>query len=101
MTDDAIALGVKHAGLNVDLSSMVDLSNTAGAPTWQLDGVTYHFRQAYVEALDERVKKLSDAGMVVTLILLCYENGDPAINKIMLHPMHARTRRIGCRPSTR
>jgi len=89
MTDDAIALGVKHAGLNVDLSSLVDLSNTAGAPTRQLDGVTYHFRQAYVEALDERAKKLSDAGMVVTLILLCYENGDPAINKIMLHPKYS------------
>ena len=88
MTDDAIALGVKHAGLNVDLASLVDLGDTAGAPTWQLDGVTYHFRQAYVDSLDARVKKLSDAEMVVTLILLCYESWDPAINKIMLHPKY-------------
>ena len=68
------------------VAALVDLGGGAGAPAWQLDGVTYHFRQAYVDALDARVKKLSDAGMVVTLILLCYEGPDPAINKIMLHP---------------
>ena len=38
--------------------------------------MTYHFRRHAVEALDQRVKPLSDAGMVVTLILLCYQNGD-------------------------
>lgn len=86
MVDDAIALGVKHAALNVDIPALVDLATNAGGPAWQLDGVTYHFHRGIVEGLDRRVKTLSDAGMVVTLILLCYQNGDPAVNQIMMHP---------------
>ncbi len=89
MPDDAIALGVKHAAVNVDLASLLDLGAAADAPAWQMDGTTYHFRLAYVEALDQRIKKLSDAGMTVTLILLCYESPAPAINKIMLHPRYS------------
>ena len=86
MVDDAIALGVKHAALNVDLAGMVDPSGDTHNPAWELDGVTYRFHRQNVEALDEKTKTLSDAGIVVTLILLCYESGDPAVNHIMLHP---------------
>jgi hypothetical protein len=86
MVDDAIALGVKHAALNVNLAAMIDLSGGTNHFTWQSDGVTYHFRRSVIEILDAQVGPLSHAGMVVTLILLCYEDADPAINRIMLHP---------------
>jgi len=86
MVDDAIALGVKHAGLNVSVPALQDLSGQAGGPAWSLDGVAYHFRREAVEALDHQVKALSDAGMTVTLILLCYRTGDAAVDRVMLHP---------------
>jgi hypothetical protein len=70
----------------VDVPALVDLSGDTNDPTWQLDGVTYHFRRGYVEALDRQIKPLSDAGMVVTLILLDYQSGDAALDRIMLHP---------------
>ncbi|MDB6021496.1 MAG: hypothetical protein JWQ04_1353, partial [Pedosphaera sp.] len=35
---------------------------------------------------DHSIKQLSDAGVVVSLILLCYQSGDPALDRIMLHP---------------
>lgn len=86
MIDDAIALGVKHAALNLDLTHLIDLSDDSNNPSSQMDGVTYHFNRAQLQNLDERVKPLSDAGMVVTLILLCYQSGNPALDRIMLHP---------------
>ncbi|MDB6122107.1 MAG: hypothetical protein JWQ71_1100 [Pedosphaera sp.] len=86
MVDDAIALGVKHAALNIDLARMVDLNNRPDNPTWELDGQTYHFHRHYLEAFDRKIKPLSDAGMTVTLILLYYQSGDAALDHIMLHP---------------
>jgi hypothetical protein len=86
MVDDAIALGVKHAALNVDLAQMIELDDKPSDPIWQLDGQTYHFNRHNLEALDRRVKPLSDAGMVVTFILLYYKSGHAALDRIMLHP---------------
>ncbi len=68
------------------LPQLMDLNGNSNSPVWQLDGVTYHFNRGYVEGLDQRVKALSDAGMVVTLILLDYQSGNAAIDGIMLHP---------------
>lgn len=90
MIDDAIALGVKHAGLNVDLAGLIDLKGSEGNPAWELDGETYHFHRAPVESLDQRIKQLSDAGVVVTLILLNYQSGDPTLDRVMLHPDYSR-----------
>ncbi len=86
MVDDAIALGVKHAGLNVNLSQMVDLTGNSNNLAWQTDGITYRFQRGFIEGLDQRIKPLSDAGMVVTLILLDYKSGNPELDRIMLHP---------------
>ena len=86
MVGDAIALGVKHAGLNVNLAQMVDLTDDTNNLAWQLDGITYRFHRGFIESLDRGIKPLSDAGMVVTLILLNYKSGNPALDRIMLHP---------------
>ncbi len=86
MVDDAIKLGVKHAALNVNLAQMIDLQAEAGNPAWRLDGCLYHFRRSFLEGLDQTVKPLSDAGMVVTFILLCYRSGNEPLDRIMLHP---------------
>lgn len=90
MVDDAIALGVKHAALNLNLAWMIDpVGGDENDFTWESDGVTFHFKRVFVEGLDRQVKPLSDAGMVVTFILLCYQTHDKAIDRIMLHPRYS------------
>jgi len=86
MVDDAIALGVKHGAINIDMTHLTDLRSDSNLPSWQMDGVTYHFNPAVVQYIDHSVKSLSDAGVVVSLILLCYQSGDAALDHIMLHP---------------
>lgn len=83
---DALALGIRHAGLNVWLNGYLDLGGSADSIPWQVDGHTFHFRRHAVEQLDQQVKTLSDAGVVVTFILLAHRSGDPAMDRLMLHP---------------
>ena len=89
MIDDAIALGVKHAALNLNLAGMVDLAGDTNSFAWESDGVSHQFRRGFVEDLDRQTKTLSDAGMVVTFILLCYQTQNADINGIMLHPHYS------------
>lgn len=86
MVDDAIALGVKHAALNVNFGNLVTLQPENDDLVWKMDGRTFHFRRGAIGHLDQQVKPLSDAGMTVTFILLSYEGGDGALNKLLLHP---------------
>jgi hypothetical protein len=86
IVDDALALGVKHAGLNFNLSQLIDPKGGTNSLTWQLDGRTYHFKRSYVESMDRRIKTLSDRGVVVSLIVLTYFSGDTNVNRIMIHP---------------
>lgn len=89
MLDDAITLGVEHAALNVDLTRFIDPSGKAGGPSYTRNGQTWHFAPHAVAHLDERVKPLSDKGVVVYLILLTYASGDKPLDQIMIHPDYA------------
>jgi hypothetical protein len=84
MVEDAIALGVKHAALNVNLATLVDLKGNTNNPSWEMGGRTFYFHRKAVESIP--VKKLNEAGMVVTFILLNYANADPLIRRVMTHP---------------
>jgi len=91
MLDDALALGVKHAALNVNLSSLVALTNGPGSLTWtNLGGAVHYFEAARIQGLDRQVKKLSDAGVVVSLIILAYESSRPEITRLLLDPLYDR-----------
>ncbi|HEY2253629.1 MAG TPA: DUF5722 domain-containing protein, partial [Planctomycetaceae bacterium] len=90
MIDDALALGVEHAALNVDITRLIDPSGKASGPRHDRDGRRYDFTKAAVEDLDVRVKLLSDKGVVVYLILLPYASGDAARDALLLHPNYAR-----------
>jgi hypothetical protein len=87
MLDDALALGIHHAALNVSLGALIDLDKKPGNPTWQVEGQTYSFRLKYLESLG--VKRLSDAKVNVYLILLAYESGRPEMDNLLLHPARA------------
>lgn len=90
MIDDALALGVEHAALNVDLTRLIDPAGEGGGPVHEREGERYHFSRRAVERLDQQVKQLSERGVVVYLILLPYASGEPERDAIMLHPGYAR-----------
>jgi hypothetical protein len=98
MIDDALALGIKHAALNCDLTALHEFAPDDSAPRWTVAGKDYRFNARRVAALDQQVTALSSRGVVVYLILLAYESGDPARDKIALHPGYdhgAKTNRMG------
>ena len=90
MVDDALALGIKHAGLNCHLASFVDLAAQPDSLKWSMDGQDYFFKKRRIEGLDASVKPLSDAGVLVSLILLNYENRNEPLDAIFMHPKYDR-----------
>jgi len=69
--DDAIALGVKHAAVNVSFSQLYDPSGTSPVRR-EVDGTIVAAREGVIAHLDATVKQMTDAGMRVNLILLNY-----------------------------
>ncbi len=84
MVDDAIALGVKQATLNVDLNQIVDLEELPDSYRWKVDGKTYCFGRKAIDGIP--VKALSDAGIQVMLILLNHQSADPQLDLRLRHP---------------
>lgn len=91
MVDDALALGVKHAAINVNFSQLVDPQGGADSIAMESGGKTYRFHRGYVQGLDRRIKALSDSGVLVYLILLAYQSGDAKVNELVLHPRYDRS----------
>ena len=85
MVDDALALGIRHAALNVDLTALVDLDGGDDAFAWQHAGERLWLRTAPIEALDAQVAPLSQAGVVVSAILLACQSGDAARDRLVIH----------------
>jgi hypothetical protein len=90
LVEDALALGVKHAALNFNLSQLIDPKGSTNNPSWESSGRRYHFQRGYLAAMDKQVKALSDRGVVVNLIVLTYQSGYAEVKRIMIHP-HCQT----------
>lgn len=86
MVDDALALGIKHAALNVNISQLVALTNSTETIAWLVEGKEVFLKPSALTGLDSQIKPLSGAGVVISLILLAYEPRDAALRKILLHP---------------
>lgn len=91
MVDDAIALGIKHAALNINFSQMIDLSRRTNSFPWDVDGHTIHFHRGYIESLDRQIGPLAEKGIVISLILLVYQAGDAELNRLLLHPNYDKS----------
>ena len=76
MVPDAISLGIHHATVNVSLGALMT-SPKNGASTINAN---------YARSIESQVKSLSDAGVVVYLILLAYPTHDAAKDALLLHP---------------
>ena len=86
MVDDALALGVRQAALNVNLGQLLPAGGSGQArQRFKCRGVDYEFAADYVAALDAQVAPLSQAGVLVTAILLAIRTGDPARDRLLVH----------------
>ncbi len=83
MVDDALALGIHHAGINVNLTALFDAKSKP-------DTGDFVFNQNYLTALDRQIKPLSDKGVLVYLIIIAYPSKNPAIDAVVLHPGHRK-----------
>lgn len=88
MVEDALALGIKHAALNVNFAQLLTLDPNPNDLALRTGGLNFSFSRGYVEHLDQQIKPLSDSGVVVSLILLYYRSGNEALNQLMLHPKY-------------
>ena len=88
LVDDAIALGVKHAALNLNLTAFADLKGDPANPSWSVDGRVFRFRRDALDRMDRQIRSLSDAGMLVYLIVLAYASPDAEVNRLVLHPRY-------------
>jgi hypothetical protein len=86
MIDDAISLGVQHAGLNWNFAQMIDLSKSTNS----FQHGAYYFHRGYIEHMDRQVKTFSDSRAVVSAILLYYKSGNAELDRIMLHPNYSQ-----------
>lgn len=86
--DDAIALGVRHAALNLNLGQLLEAHPRPESIAWESSGQTFHMNAGFVRSMDHQVKTLSDSGAVVSLILLVYQGGDAELNRVLLHPRY-------------
>jgi len=83
MTDDALALGIHHATINVNITALY-------SPQSKPEAGGFQWNQNYLATLDEQIKQLSDAGVVVYLIIIAYPSKNPAIDNVVLHPGHRK-----------
>ncbi len=83
MIDDALALGIHHAGINVNVTALY-------AAQSQPEKGVFVWNENYLTALDRQIKPLSDKGVLVYLIVIAYPSKDPAIDAVTLHPGHRK-----------
>ncbi len=86
MVDDALALGIHHATLNVSFGALFFADERPAARRFTHQGRDYWINENYARSLDAQIRPLSDAGVVVYLILLAYPTRDPAKDALLLHP---------------
>ena len=91
LIDDAVALGVQHAALNLNFSQLIQRERQPSSEIETCGGRTFAFNAGYVASMDHQIKTLSDAGATVSLILLAYESSDPLLNSLVLHPSYDRS----------
>lgn len=91
MIDDAIELGVKHVANNANLGDFIMPryveDNTI---EFKYDGKTYFINKETTDRMDKRVTEFTEAGMVMTLILLNSKKWSTTVDddfwEIIKHP---------------
>ena len=86
MADDALALGISHAAINVSYGSLFQLTEGPRTVRFSWEGRGYFMNEGYAKSLDRQIRPLSEKGVAVYLILLAYPTKDPPKDALLLHP---------------
>lgn len=88
--EDAVAIGAKYAAINVAISDYMLPGPGENAEPFDYDGETFYINKKVQEHVDRRFKKLTDAGVIITLIMLCGKHWRIPLSEEMkpaiLHP---------------
>jgi hypothetical protein len=84
--DDIIHLGVKYINDNINLGQVFDFSARNPEETWEVDGQRFPVNSAYFRELDSRFKKLTDAGISITVVINNPVPTSPDPNNPFIHP---------------
>jgi Family of unknown function (DUF5722) len=90
MVDDAVELGINHAGVNVSLGAMVDTEARPSSIRFNWEGRDWFINSRYIANMDKDVQQLSRANVLVYLILLAYPTRDPKSDIDLVHPAARR-----------
>lgn len=86
MVDDALALGIQHAGINVSYGSLFQLAAGPGTVPFTFEGREWFMNENYAQSLDRQIRPLSEKGVAVYAILLAYPTKNPAKDALLVHP---------------
>ncbi|MFM2170297.1 MAG: hypothetical protein RI957_526 [Verrucomicrobiota bacterium] len=86
MADDALALGIHHAGVNINITALFDAQKRPENPKINVDGFEFSFQESYLKSIDRQIKPLSDHGVLIYLIVIAYPSKNPAIDSVVIHP---------------
>ncbi|MBQ3869129.1 MAG: hypothetical protein II777_01155 [Clostridia bacterium] len=88
--EDAKYLGVRHAALNIAITDVLRSKDAEDTEPFDYDGNTYYINKKVIEDNDKRVKALTEAGVVITFILLCGKHWSTFVpddmKGVLLHP---------------
>lgn len=86
MVDDALALGIHHAGVNINIAGLFDAQKKPENPKIKVDGFEFSFQESYLKSIDRQIKPLSDRGVLIYLIVIIYPSKNPTIDSVVVHP---------------
>jgi hypothetical protein len=84
--EDALALGIAHAAKNITLGQLISLDSERAAFHETVDGHRIGIDGAYVAKLDRSIKRLTDAGVNVTAVLINPMGMVPGEGNPLRHP---------------
>lgn len=73
--EDLGALGARYADIGIVLAGVFDWSRSSPAETWEVDGERLPINAHYIKQFDAQIKRMTELGINVTLILV---NGVPS-----------------------
>lgn len=87
---DAVYLGVKHVALNISIGDLLRRVPTEETETYIYDGREYYIDKKIVSGHDRHIKAMTDAGILVNLILLNGKRWEVSMpedmKSVLLHP---------------
>jgi hypothetical protein len=84
--EDLKTLGARYADDGFLLAHLFDWSPGPWQETWEVDGQLIGINRDFVEHLDRRVKRMSELGINVTLIVVNGVPSAPAPSNPLIHP---------------